>query len=388
MREDDDVRSRFDDADYQLRWPRWLFVQEASRLLNSRGKVNWDEDCELLLEDAFVGGMDGGPPREFREMQPAVTDGPWAPTAATRSDGATGVLTEKQDFLRRLMQGADRLKEGSSHRKPYWSQRKIGVLAQPARQAAVARQFVALVTEFDSRGYFEKRFGKDCVDNPSEVDPAAVIEHEIGVGDLWPLQADPLSSHLDLFCDVVEVLHDLIARPESRSMHPYAGCGWHHSQFSIEVGRTIYRWRVNQLLGHSELGLQLADDGEDVGRMVAVTDDARSSLVETMLARNDGEVGDQVRHAVALFRARGADKHQKRSAVVVLCNVLEERRKLIRAELLSKDEDALFMIANKFGVRHQNETQQSDYDPVFLDWLFWWYLATIELTDRIASRAN
>lgn len=380
--------SRFNDADYQLRWPRWLFVQEASKLLNNRDRRNWDEVCEQLLEDAFVGGMSGGPMSEFRDVQPVTLDGaPWSAAATTRA-GTVRQLTEKQHFLRKLMQSADQLKEDSSHRKPYWSQRNNGAPAQPARQAATVRQFVALVREFDDRGYFEKRFGKDCVDDPSEVDPSAVIEHEIGARELWPLQADRLASDLDLFCDVVEVLHDLVARPADRSLHPYNGCGWHHSHFSIETGRAIYRWRVNQLLERSELGMRLAGDGEDVGRMVATTDEARDELMDAMLTRDDGEIGDQVRHAIALFRARGADKHQKRSAIVVLCNVLEERRKLIRSELLSKDEDALFMIANKFSVRHQNEAQRSDYDPVFLDWLFWWYLATIELTDRIVARPS
>jgi hypothetical protein len=69
-------------------------------------------------------------------------------------------------------------------------------------------------------------------------------------------------------------------------------------------------WCVNRLLVRSELGLRLADDGEDVGRMVAATDDARIRLVETVATRDDGEVGDQVGHAIALFRARGTDKHQ------------------------------------------------------------------------------
>lgn len=41
---------------------------------------------------------------------------------------------------------------------------------------------------------------------------------------------------------------------------------------------------------------------------------------------------------------------------------------------------------NKFGIRHQNAQQQADYDAVFLDWVFWFYLATIELTDRLLSR--
>ncbi len=32
--------------------------------------------------------------------------------------------------------------------------------------------------------------------------------------------------------------------------------------------------------------------------------------------------------------------------------------------------------------------QQADYDPAILDWIFWWYLATVELTNRIISRQN
>jgi hypothetical protein len=58
----------------------------------------------------------------------------------------------------------------------------------------------------------------------------------------------------------------------------------------------------------------------------------------------------------------------------------------LKTELVSNDEGALFQIANGFAVRHRKDNQRTDYDPVFLDWLFWWYLATIELTDRILAR--
>jgi hypothetical protein len=119
--------------------------------------------------------------------------------------------------------------------------------------------------------------------------------------------------------------------------------------------------------------------------MVMVTADSRHELVDALVT-SEGETGDQIRHAVALFRARGADRHQKRSAVVVLARILENRRDILQTKLLRKDEGALFMIANQFDLRHQNEQQKSDYDEAFLDWLFWWYLATIELTDRLASR--
>ena len=77
---------------------------------------------------------------------------------------------------------------------------------------------------------------------------------------------------------------------------------------------------------------------------------------------------------------------ERRSAVVTLAGVLERRRTLLKDELLKKDEGALFHIANEFDVRHRGKSQQSDYDPVFLDWLFWWYLATVELTDRLIAR--
>lgn len=370
------VNSRFNEADYQLRWPRSLFVQEASKLLNRRDLTDWDERCELLLEDAFIGGMSGGPLSEFQQV--SAGHDPWG----KQQEGALARLSPRQNFLRDLMRSADLLREDASHRRPYWSQRRNGTRAELARQRSTVRDFVALIEELDRNGYFEK----DCVDSSSEVNPSWVIERAIGVGDLWPLKADRLADDLDLFCDVVEVLHDLVARPTDRSFHSYSGCGWHHSDFSIETGRTVYRWRVNLLLEQSDLGLRLADEGEDVGRMVTVTADSRHELVDGLVAGEDGESSDQIRHAVALFRARGADKHQKRSAVVVLARILENRRNLLQTRLLSKDEGALFTIANQFDLRHQNERQRSDYDEAFLDWVFWWYLATIELIDRLAAR--
>ena len=71
---------------------------------------------------------------------------------------------------------------------------------------------------------------------------------------------------------------------------------------------------------------------------------------------------------------------------MALARVLESRRPLLKRELLRKDEGALFNIANEFDVRHRTSKQQGDYDEVFLDWVFWWYLATVELTDRLVAR--
>lgn len=56
------------------------------------------------------------------------------------------------------------------------------------------------------------------------------------------------------------------------------------------------------------------------------------------------------------------------------------------AHLLRKDERSLFQIANEFALRHERERERTDYAPDFLDWVFWWYLATIELSDRPLAR--
>jgi hypothetical protein len=68
-----------------------------------------------------------------------------------------------------------------------------------------------------------------------------------------------------------------------------------------------------------------------------------------------------------LFPNAGVE--ERRSAVITLAGLLEERRDLLRAELLTNDEGALFQIANAFAIRHQRADQRGDYDSAFLDWL-------------------
>ena len=330
-------------ADYQLAWPRQLFQREAAALLNSYRKLkDWDDRCELLLEDAFVSGV----PRDDFLVEEVTLKSP--PSADPR-----------RSFLINLLRRAHSLEEAATGRTPYWSERQRSRRPDAVALSGTVREFVRIISELDARSYFEKTFDKDCVDAPAEVDPSALLEGEIGAANLWPLKADRLIEDRDLFCDVLEVLHDLVARPQARWFHSYSGCGWHYSAFSFETGRLLYRWRVNLLLDRSDLGLRLAEEGEDTGRLVAVTDLARADLVSSMATRTDPGTGNVVRHAIALFRGRNASEHEKRSAAVALAGVLEERRTLLKTELMSKDEGALFEIANRFAVRHRNNAQRA-----------------------------
>jgi hypothetical protein len=148
----------------------------------------------------------------------------------------------------------------------------------------------------------------------------------------------------------------------------------------------VYSWRANELLLAAGIGCRLADSGEDQGRLVEVFADGRSALLAEVLRRALPDTAARVHHAVALFRRRGTTEEDRRSALISLAGILEELRQLIKEELVSADEGALFQIANKFGIRHRNRQQLSDYDPAFLDWIFWWYLGAVELTNRIIGR--
>lgn len=352
----------FDSADYELRWPRELFARELATVRRAGGRTTdrraW---IERLLEEAFLGGL---PAEEFRESS-------W----------------RWSEHLDALQEQVVRLREQRAPR-PYWSTRRGGTAAgAPARSMDQLRaEFARFIGSLRAEGYFDRDLARSCVDDRDrvEVDPNEVLLTRLGVPDLWPLAPDEWDD--DTFYDLIEVFHDLAARPRTRRYHDYGGCGWHFGDFATDIGRALYRWRVNELLATGGLQLRLADEGEDIGRLVQVVDDARTDLVERVLRTSTPDVAGAVDHAIALFRGRGAGEHEKRSAIVALANVLEERRKLLKTVLFTDDEGALFQIANKFDLRHRNDKQHADYDPAFRDWVFWWYLATIELTDRLLAR--
>jgi hypothetical protein len=366
------VTSVYAGGNFDLVWPPDLFRTELTALINGQGKVeDWPARVELLLEDALATGV----PRDMFSRLNEVSDAWSTEPRVPRKDPGKQFLV---DLLRRV----DQLPQ-PQERRPYWSERRSG---DGIPIMAVTREFARIVGSLEQRGYLEEAFEKDCVDERSTVNPAALLHDLTGRPDLWPLDTIELSVVPDAFFDLIEALYDIVSRPRNRSYHSYSDCGWHHSDFSRQSGRSVYAWQINRLLDRSNLGIRLATEGEDAGRLIELTDDARSDLVQRMAERQDKATGDRVRHAIALFRNRSATEHDKRSAGLALALVLEERRALLKKELLSKDEGALFQLANEFAVRHQDGKQHGDYDPVFRDWIFWWYLATIELTDRLIER--
>ncbi|WP_432104465.1 hypothetical protein [Streptomyces sp. bgisy091] len=368
-------------SNYELRWPTALFVAEGEHALHAAGP-SWDERVTWLLTEALVGGTAVA---DFAAISAAaqLSNDPWVTSASRWGTAHKTQKDEQSAWLKELLARASELQHATAPR-PYWPQRQGQRAASVFRaERSPRKDFARLISAFAEDGYLTEAFGAYCVDDHDDLpDASEIIEDRLGIADLWPLAWENWDE--DTFYGLIEVFHDLVSRPRTRWHHSYSGCGWHHQEFHHGPARILYRWKVNRLLREAGIEYELAAEGEELGRLVAVTDDARSALVHRTL--NDsapGILGD-VDHAIALFRRRDTSIENKRSAIVALARVLEERRALIK-EHLGKDEGALFEIANRYDLRHRNAGQHGDYADAFLDWIFWWYLATIELTNQLIA---
>jgi hypothetical protein len=266
-----------------------------------------------------------------------------------------------------------------------------------------------VLSDFDNHGYFALEFGPAAVASGGAVDGAQWLGRQLRIDPddpdglpLWPLiDREGFAARWwvtwghELLFDVIEALHAAVARPRRRQESTNGSTFSDHAR---GPGQDLYRWRINEVLARHGERWRLAGDGPERGRLVEITGDPRDDLVDRLVAPAataqstdaDPESLDvdraSVVHAVELFRARDATRETKRSAVVALARVLESRRDLLKAELLGRDEAALFQIANEFDIRHHRRGQHDDYTEDVLDWIFWWYLATVELTNRLLAQ--
>ncbi|MFG3172921.1 hypothetical protein [Streptomyces sp. NPDC048200] len=363
-------------SNYELLWPTTLFATEGERVLRSSSR-SWEEQAVWLLTEALAGPTAVA---DFEDLpsQRTPTDDPWATTAP--GWGKRGGV-DKREWLTELISRAAELRHASEPR-PYWPQRQgRGLSHDGSTPRDTRRDFARMISDFAENGYLVHEFGQECVDDPNELpDASELIDRRLGIPNLWPLT--PEAWDQDTFFGLIEVFHDLVSRPRTRYFHNWDNCGWHHSDFHTGPARILYRGKVNPLLREAGIEYELAAEGDDLGRLVAVTDDARSTLVHRALTKSAPDITTRIRHAVALFRGRDTSVESKKSAIVTLAGILEERRALLKDEL-GKDEGALFEIANRYDLRHRKADQRGDYDEAFLDWIFWWYLATVELTNRL-----
>ena len=251
---------------------------------------------------------------------------------------------------------------------------------------AMRRLVVATYAALETAGWFQEWFGYQCVDGDvigkAGPDRSGFIYTQAWLLDMWPLRtALAGADHVTLFT-LVELLYDCVSEPIEGRNHDYHECGMHFNVFNGRAGQERWRSDINRILPHFEDGYVLSEDGKAERQGAAGLRELMAQPLPIKTPRTDRE---KVEAAVKAYRHFSASREERADAVRHLVALLEYyRREVVKKSVLSKDEDDLFTIANKFAIRHYRDDQKSDYSDDWLDWLFHLYLSTVHLTLRLA----
>ena len=210
------------------------------------------------------------------------------------------------------------------------------------------------------------------------------IQLALWKSDLWPIVENaPKYSEDDIF-DMLEFLYDHISLPTKGGYHQFSNCGWHYHKFDRPPGQAEFRAAVNTFLPAYADGYELSAQGE----ILSKGPDGLSLLFGATIPHpDDDNIVARVRAAERKFRLRGSTPDDRRDAVRDLADVLEYLRPQVKQVLTKKDEGDILELANRFGIRHHDEDQATDYDKdIWYSWAFYCYLATIHASLRLIER--
>jgi len=253
--------------------------------------------------------------------------------------------------------------------------------------------FNHIYRKFDRQGYFQKAFGKNCVDEgyvPGDLGASLAEEILVRFGvnrqHLLPTAENVNKATRDDLFDLIEYFYDYVAKPTQSHNHAWNKCGIHVHEAVARDGRREWRSEWNLTLGRMEPPHRLTEQG-----VIELLPEPRGlkELVDERTPYGDEEnVDSKVDRACKLFFSRNVTNEDRLDCLRELAAVLEFLREKATSILPSNEERELFTIANNFGIRHHNERQKTGYrKELFYPWIFHSYLAAIDLLAR-AKRAS
>jgi hypothetical protein len=190
--------------------------------------------------------------------------------------------------------------------------------------------------------------------------------------------------------DVIEFLHDYVARPgELVGMTSDTGFNYEdYDGYDDAAGQTEFRDAVNAFLCDYKTGFKIAKEG----RILSMGPGGLQAILEAEIEPYDEEnVDSKVRAAILKWRNRHLDMQERRQAIREMADVFEwlKKTKQLGRALARKDESDLFEIANTFAIRHHDPKQRKDYDQdIWYPWMFHFYLATYHAVIRSLKRLD
>jgi len=250
-----------------------------------------------------------------------------------------------------------------------------------------------LYRKFKSEGYFQYNFGYDCVDTGKVPGKITIgLEEQLILtfgsrGELInPDRENGIENFtlLDFVFDLIEFLHDYIAKPTTSEYHTYNNCGLHVSQASSEEGQIVWRDELNKSLNQLDPPYRITSVGNIEGLPPS---EGLQNLVDNYeIPSDDGDIDTRIKHSCNMFLKHGSSIEEKRDAIKNLADVLEFLRSDLKDYIPGKEEGELFNIANNFGIRHHKQGQKIDYNhEAYFPWIFYSYLATVDLLTKLKN---
>jgi len=243
-----------------------------------------------------------------------------------------------------------------------------------------------------NEGYFQHSFGKYCVNNGYMPGSEGVTlkAKMIEVFGNRQDELDPHSSNIEIWYqddvfDMIEFFYDYIAKPVDTNIHEWDGCGLHVLTAEKESGRKEWIETWNPILARLKPSFRLTNEGKVE---FLPKSEGLKKLVDEQTPHKDPEnIDSKVKRACNLFLSHNSTIEDKKESLRLLADVLEYLEKDIQKYLSNQDESNIFHIANRFGIRHHNENQQTQYNQEdYYPWIFYAYLATIDLIARLKSK--
>ena len=248
--------------------------------------------------------------------------------------------------------------------------------------------------KFRDKDYFKKAFGYECTDlgdvqgdTGTDLDGKLLLDFGGRGESMIPTLENIMKLDMDSLFDLIEFLHEYVAKPIDPVYHEWYNCGIHVHDASYKEGREEWRSKLNESLSLLEPSYRLNTDGniELLSSSVGL-----EHIVDQHTSHGDSEnIDEMVNRSCKLFLKRSATLDDKRDAIRNLADVLELLRKDVNEKLPDKEVNDIFNIANNFGIRHHNDRQQTQYNRgVYYYWIFYTYLATIDLLGRLRENSS